>query len=56
MHYCLTQIPALKTAIEKRSLLLFADDMILRTNSLDCAKAIISGMDELKRFGLEINK
>ena len=56
MHHCLNQIPALKTAIEKRSLLLFADDMIFRTNSIDCAKAVIAGMEQLKRFGLEINK
>ena len=56
MHYCLSQIPALNTAIEKKSLLLFADDMIYRTNSIDCAKAVIAGMEQLRRFGLEINK
>ena len=56
MHHCLSQIPALKMAIEKKSLLSFADDMIFRTNSLDSAKAVISGMEQLKRFGLEINK
>jgi hypothetical protein len=30
--------------------------MIFRTKSLDCAKAVIAGMEELRRFGLEINK
>ena len=43
-------------AIAKKSLLPFADDMISRTKSFDYAKAIMNGMDQLKKFSLEIKK
>lgn len=42
--------------MEKISLLSFADYMIYRTNRLERANAVISGMERLKQFGLEINK
>lgn len=56
LHYCLSQIPQLKIAIEKRLLLAWADDMIYRTTSIVNAKTVIAGMEQLKKFGLEINK
>lgn len=56
LDYCIKQIPILKNATRNNQLMAFADDILLRAAKKEDAEQLIKGVEELRRFGLDLNR